>query len=387
MGGHLSEPITAMEAEGGEFNHDYGVSWSAGSMQGWRVNMEDAHIALPEFQKGIGLFGVFDGHGGAEVALYCRNHLPEELLTHLNDKGHAKKAEALTKAYLQLDFALKGKAAQQELRALKGRGQSTDVDLDSLALLLRRSKQAQPKLGTRVSTAQLLSGLASLRRVHKALSQDASPAQAGGAADAVGSTAVCVLVSKDELVCANAGDSRAVLCRGGLAQSLSRDHKPGDHSERRRIEAAGGIITAAQCAGRTVTRVNGLSLSRALGDHAQKRADLRPEQQAVTAMPEICTAKRSPDDEFVVLACDGIWDVKSSQQVVDFVRYRLQRGVKPSTIIEELLRACLAKSPGGVGCDNMTVVLVIMKPPAKKSSLTSWLPSPMTFFSGHIPGR
>merc|ERR1711924_473784 len=116
---------------------------------------------------------------------------------------------------------------------------------------------------------------------------------------------------------------------------------------------------------------------------------LRPEQQAVTAMPEICTAKRSPDDEFIVLACDGIWDVKSSQEVIDFVRCRLQRGAEPPAIIQELLHACLATSPGqGVGSDNMTVVLVVLRPPSpRKSSFTSWLPSPLTFFGGQVPVR
>jgi len=386
MGSHLSEPITVVEEESGVIRHDYGVSWSAGAMQGWRSSMEDAHITLPEFRKGLGLFGVFDGHGGKEVALYCRNHLPEVLNRQLSGKGENKTAEALTNAYLQLDLALKGKAAQQELAHLKGRspGKGTDVDFESMAAMMLM------KRGKGVPAAKIVSDLAKLKKLHQVMSMENHLVPMGSAADHVGATAVCVVCSEEEIICANAGDARAVLCRGGRAMNLSRDHKPSEDSERRRIEAAGGIITAAQCAGRTVTRVNGLSLSRAIGDHAQKqRPGLRPEQQAVTAMPEICTAKRSPDDEFVILACDGIWDVKSSQQVVDFVRCRLQRGVKPPAIVEQLLHACLAESPvQGVGCDNMTVVLVILKPlSARKSSFSSWLPSPLTFFGGQAPAK
>ena len=76
-----------------------------------------------------------------------------------------------------------------------------------------------------------------------------------------GCTAVVALLRKDELVVANAGDSRCVLCRDGRAIDLSVDHKPEDDDERKRIEAAGGKVTADG-------RVNGgLNLSRAIGGY------------------------------------------------------------------------------------------------------------------------
>ena len=80
-----------------------------------------------------------------------------------------------------------------------------------------------------------------------------------------GCTAVVALLRKDELVVANAGDSRCVLCRDGKAIDLSIDHKPEDDEERRRIEGAGGKVTADG-------RVNGgLNLSRALGQYLSHR--------------------------------------------------------------------------------------------------------------------
>merc|ERR1719379_720878 len=136
------------------------------------------------------------------------------------------------------------------------------------------------------------------------------------AADNVGCTAICVLVRKADILAANAGDSRAVLCRAGQAVELSFDHKPASQVEKDRIEAAGGYLEDTQGG----ARVNGnLNLSRAIGDlEYKKNADLPPEQQVICSTPDIITERITPDDEFVVLACDGIWDVKTNEEVCNF---------------------------------------------------------------------
>lgn len=66
------------------------------------------------------------------------------------------------------------------------------------------------------------------------------------------------------------------------------------------------------------------------------------------------------DLQFVVLACDGIWDVLSNQEVADFIIKRIAMGLEPEIICEELMTHCLASdsSIGGLGCDNMTVILI-----------------------------
>jgi len=105
------------------------------------------------------------------------------------------------------------------------------------------------------------------------------------AAFAVGCTAVCVVMSRSYIVCANAGDSRAVLCQQAKAVPLSFDHKPTDEAERKRIINAGGYVkeihTGEGHQRRVVHRINGnLNLSRSVGDLAYKtRDDLGPEQQ------------------------------------------------------------------------------------------------------------
>ncbi|KAF4730848.1 hypothetical protein FOZ62_018585, partial [Perkinsus olseni] len=127
----------------------------------------------------------------------------------------------------------------------------------------------------------------------------------------VGCTAVTALLTKTHLVVANAGDSRAILCRGGRVVELSHDHKPNSDEEKRRIEAAGGYVEEITLTSKTQYRVNGnLNLSRAIGDHEyKKRDDLKPEQQIICSTPDIIVEKLTPEDEFFVLACDGVWDV------------------------------------------------------------------------------
>ncbi|KAJ9591378.1 hypothetical protein L9F63_002083, partial [Diploptera punctata] len=169
-----------------------------------------------------------------------------------------------------------------------------------------------------------------------------------------GCTAVVALLKGQELYVANAGDSRCVVCRKGQAIEMSLDHKPEDDIERTRIENAGGRIT---CDG----RVNGgLNLSRALGDHASKQSECLPAE-----------GQMDNEDEFMVLACDGIWNFMSSQEVVDFIRERMQKGEnKLSKICEELFDHCLApKTFGdGTGCDNMTAVIVQFRPELANSN-------------------
>jgi protein phosphatase 1G len=171
-----------------------------------------------------------------------------------------------------------------------------------------------------------------------------------------GCTAVVALLHNNELYVANAGDSRCVLCRAGKAIEMSIDHKPEDTIEQDRIHKAGGRVT---CDG----RVNGgLNLSRAIGDHTYKKnSAISDRDQMITALPDVKSITLDDSDEFMVLACDGIWNVMSSQDVVDFVRARIQAGTaKLSAICEEMFEFCLAPdtSGDGTGCDNMTCVIV-----------------------------
>lgn len=112
---------------------------------------------------------------------------------------------------------------------------------------------------------------------------------------------------------------------------MSFDHKPEHKIEKSRIYKAGGIVNDG--------RVDyGLNLSRAMGDHNLKlRDDLPDIKQKVIALPDIKTLTVTNDDEFMVLACDGIWNSMKNQEVIDFIRPRVKEGGKKlSEICEEV---------------------------------------------------
>lgn len=171
-----------------------------------------------------------------------------------------------------------------------------------------------------------------------------------------GATGVSVLLVDHTLFCANAGDSRAVLCRGGAVIALSEDHKPNDPLEKERILKAGGFVSS-------TGRVNGmLSLSRAFGDFIFKRnPDIPESEQMVTVVPDVREVPLTDQDEFVVIACDGIWDVMTREQVVEFIRGEIGDHGDVALTCERLMDACVATSPAGLGCDNMTVVIIQFK--------------------------
>lgn len=330
MGQGFAGPVTAKESGDG-WSQEMQLHWGFSSMQGWRPSMEDAHIVAPAMRANswasTAVFGVLDGHGGEHVAQFCERHLPTEL-----QRGPPENPGfALIEAFHRMDEMLADPANLDELRSL-----------------------------TRSITPQ-----AALRSWY------AHP-------DSIGCTAVVCCVRHDSLVVANAGDSRAVLCRAGHAVALSEDHKPNLPAERDRIVKAGGSIEVSHFGPTTQYRVNGnLNISRAIGDLVYKQNwTLGPQDQMVCATPVVQTFRRQPNDEFMILACDGVWDVLSSQEVVDHIRQalgskedlldRLHSGaLRLSRILEGLLDRCLSpdlQQTFGLGGDNMTAVLVVFPP-------------------------
>lgn len=141
-----------------------------------------------------------------------------------------------------------------------------------------------------------------------------------------GSTCTTVFFVKTdkeiEVICSNVGDSRIVMRhRNGQVEPLSYDHKPTNKEEKQRITESGGFVEYG--------RVNGsLALSRAFGDYGYKmNTNIPQEKQAVIALPDIKRIKTTIPSEnefqFVIAACDGVWDVMSNEQACEYTYQRL----------------------------------------------------------------
>ncbi|OVA13554.1 Protein phosphatase 2C (PP2C)-like domain [Macleaya cordata] len=160
-----------------------------------------------------------------------------------------------------------------------------------------------------------------------------------------GTTALTALILGRLLLVANAGDCRAVLCRKGEAVEMSQDHKPIYPSERIRIEQSGGYVDDGY--------LNGvLSVTRALGDWDMKLP--KGSASPLIAEPEFRQAVLTEDDEFLIIGCDGIWDVMSSQHAVSIVRRGLRRHDDPEQCARDLVMEALRLNT----FDNLTVIVV-----------------------------
>ncbi|GMH98207.1 hypothetical protein TrST_g3727 [Triparma strigata] len=167
-----------------------------------------------------------------------------------------------------------------------------------------------------------------------------------------GSTANVVFVTPGHIICGNIGDSRSVLCRSGMAMEMSVDHKPTDEGETERIKKAGGSVIRGRVCG-------GVAVSRSFGDFDFKQnKDLDASKQQISCCPDFITRERdTTTDEFIIICCDGVWDVISNEACVRFVRTRLQAGISDLEVISgDLLEYCLENGSK----DNMTCIIVLL---------------------------
>jgi len=163
-----------------------------------------------------------------------------------------------------------------------------------------------------------------------------------------GTTAVAIFLRDDAIIVSNVGDSEAILCRNGIATMLSYSHLPSKEDEKERIQKAGGTVVWYGS-----WRVNGLlAVSRAIGDISLK--------EVVIPDPAIKEEKRTEEDEFVVLASDGLWDVMKYQEVCDFIKEQLQTSTRKA-ISQLVLDEALKRKTN----DNCTVMIIFLDNKAK----------------------
>ncbi|XVF63512.1 hypothetical protein PTKIN_Ptkin09bG0092500 [Pterospermum kingtungense] len=246
--------------------------------------MEDEHICIDDLIRHMGasaefpspgaFYGVFDGHGGKDAAIFVRKNILKFIVEDSHFPICVEKA--IKGAFLKADYAF---------------ADASSLDISS------------------------------------------------------GTTALTALILGRTLIVANAGDCRAVLGRRGRAIEMSKDHKPNCTSERLRIEKLGGVIYDGYLNGQ-------LSVARALGDWHMKV----PKGSAcpLSAEPELQETDLSEEDEFLIMGCDGLWDVMSSQCAVTMARKELMLHNDPERCCRELVREALKRNT----CDNLTVIVV-----------------------------
>ena len=306
-------------------------------MQGWRKRQEDAHIAAVSKgeKKNIDVFGVFDGHGGKEISQFVSNHFTEELVKNKNLESDL--SQALKETFIKMDEIM-----------------TTPESIEEIKKYARLSKEAddlQSKNEPQNSQMALISQLIVPKYP-----------EANDIYMRTGCTACVFSIDeeKKKLYFANAGDSRVVMTKNGVAYAQSEDHKPEMESEKTRIYKADGWISEGRVKGN-------LNLTRGFGDLEYKQnKNLKPEEQMITANPDIKKEDYEKDIDFVIIGCDGIWDCLKNQEACDFVTKRLKDDpkIKISKIIEEMMDTILAKdlyNETGVGCDNMTCVVIVFK--------------------------
>jgi serine/threonine protein phosphatase PrpC len=181
-----------------------------------------------------------------------------------------------------------------------------------------------------------------------------------------GSTSTIAIIIGDELYIGHLGDSRAVLAVEETIHThnissapetyvrpirISRDHKPDDPDERRRIFEAGGVVVQ----GRVIGKDSAIDTSRALGDYDFKLPRNEARADFISSQPYVPDPIiLSPKCKFIVLASDGLWNQMDERTVVNVVDELWQAGVGPNEIADTLT----TKLAGPEGWDNVTVIVV-----------------------------
>jgi len=294
MGAFLDKPKTEKESRKGYGN---GLYYGLSSMQGWRVDMEDNHCALVSINdeegvlKNWSFFAVFDGHAGVAVSTYCAQHMLKQVL------GNADFVKGVRRDVPGIEDIRKG--------------------IVQSFLMLDTQMRKLPELNSFEERS--------------------------------GTTAVCAFIAPTHIFIANCGDSRAFVCQNGYVSLSTVDHKPSNALERDRIQKAGGTVV--------IQRVNGaLAVSRALGDFEYKSVEGRGQlEQLVSPEPDIFVQRRDHDtDQFLIIACDGVWDVFTNQDMCDFVLNRLGVTDDLASVCNQIVDTALYKGSR----DNISCVLV-----------------------------
>ncbi|XP_055348668.1 protein phosphatase 1A-like [Paramacrobiotus metropolitanus] len=276
-----------------------GVQFAVCLDQGGQKTMEDCHSAVTALDEPFScwsFFAVYDGHEGNAVSQWSAVQLPRFFLA----------SHEMSQLY------------KEHLPASERDG------------LIRRG---------------LLKGFLQMDEELRGLPEMQAD---GGSGPRGGSTASCALITPEWIYLVNCGDSRGVLVSRRTVVLASRDHKPSLPAERQRIERAGFCVQRQRLDGR-------LAMSRSLGDFRYKAvATLDALQQAVSPEPDIFRWERTVQDEFILLASDGIWDVMETEALCEDVGQWLEHTNDLQSVCARAIDEAVMRDSR----DNATVAMI-----------------------------
>ena len=192
--------------------------------------------------------------------------------------------------------------------------------------------------------------------------------------DTSGSCGIILLIKNKKCIIANIGDSRLVIFKNKRVIFSTKDHKPNTYMEKRRIEKAGGSVYQTTAAipiyqnGKLIEipwRVcpGGLSVSRTIGDIESKEEMFGGKKGVVVALPDITEFDLNDEFNFIVIGCDGIFDVLSNGEIIDCIKMVLKLNKGKNKKINELcgdfaamiIKSALAKE----SFDNVSCIVIV----------------------------
>jgi len=377
-------------------------------MQGWRPEMEDESIIITEGKDKI--FGVFDGHGGFHVSRFVSKYF-HTVLTSLKSYKNGNIEQALIDTFLLLDDMLKMTNVNNLMKTNEFYDDDFVFEFLAFQHITQENYRTYPyALGSDLSTND---SPKTNKRIDKSILGETSTACSeslfknmtahndvsiekeiplnesekninytecdetlnddvytfGGVvidqsndvhesliSYSTGTTANVVLIRDKVCYIANAGDSMAVLYKNGKAVRLNLEHKIFVQKERERIFRSGTNIINNRVEGR-------LNLTRSIGDHMFKKNTFLPNyKQAVTAFPDINKIDITPDMEFIVMGCDGIWDCVEIQDMCEYISKKRRENVPVTQILHDMFCVFISKNPyAKIGADNMTCIIIELK--------------------------
>ena len=372
MGELLDTPIKEMEGDednkdGKKFiGHNDVLKYGVRSIQGRRKKMEDTYlcqldIECPRNPDDIDvnlndepikahIFGVFDGHGGIEIAQYVKDNFVNVLIN-TDEFKKEKYEDALKKAFETIDQTLKDNTEETRQQLIKIQ------EIERKKELLNKKPIENDLSDKEQNDLEVFKSILNPRKLDNC-----------NISMFTGTTACVCLIIENTIYIANAGDSRCVIIKKEKNYKIdmqTKDHRLVDPDEKRRIEVDDGFVDNSN------SRLNGvLSLSRSIGDLEYKKREWhKPEDQIITCKPDIYKKKIS-EVAYILLGTDGVWEFfKNDKEIMDYnakIFNEKDEGESTlaesiQTLFEELLDIEDIKTNTKIGLDNMTMIAIKIK--------------------------